>query len=190
MRATYTGTRAHTARPWMGTNAIHRVAPVLARCAGFDAPVVDVDGLAYRESLQVVRIEGGIANNVVPDVCHVVVNRRIAPSRSIDVAISELYELLGDADTLEVVSASPAAPPNLTNPLVAELAGGGPLGVRPSSVGPTSPASPSHGIPACNFGPGDPSSRTRPASSSSATSSVRCAEVLRAFVGVRGGAAT
>ena len=108
VRATFTGKRAHTARPWMGTNAIHRAAPVLARLRGLrGARRSNVDGLDYREALQVVRVHGGIANNVVPDVCEFVVNRRIAPSRTVDVAVTELYELLGDADTLEVVSASP-----------------------------------------------------------------------------------
>ena len=68
VRATFRGARAHSARPWMGTNAIHRASDVLARIAAHEADTVDVDGLAYRESLQVVRIDGGIANNVVPDV--------------------------------------------------------------------------------------------------------------------------
>ena len=84
VRATFDGVRAHSARPWMGTNAIHRAAPLLERCASFEAATVDVDSLEYREALQVVRIEGGIANNVVPDRCAVVVNRRYAPSRSLD----------------------------------------------------------------------------------------------------------
>ena len=79
IRAAFEGTRAHTARPWMGVNAIHRATRFLARCAGFEPEVVDVDGLEYREALQVVRISGGVANNVVPDACELVVNRRIAP---------------------------------------------------------------------------------------------------------------
>ena len=74
---------------------------------------------------------GGVANNVVPDACELVVNRRIAPSRTIEHAISDCYELLGDADTLEVLSASAPAPPNLSHPLVQELIGAGVLGVRP-----------------------------------------------------------
>jgi succinyl-diaminopimelate desuccinylase len=188
VQATYTGARAHTARPWMGTNAIHRAAPVLTRCAGYRAPAVDVDGLAYRESLQVVRIEGGVANNVVPDRCTLVVNRRVAPSRPIEVAISEVYELLGDADTLEVVSASPPAPPNLQHPLVAELVGAGPLGVRPK-LGWTDVARfAEHGIPACNFGPGDPEIAHTAGERVELDELVRCAEVLGGFVGVTAGA--
>ena len=88
-----TATRAHSARPWMGINAIHRAAPLLARVRRRSRPpTVDVDGLDYREALQVVRIEGGIANNVVPDRCAVVVNRRYAP-----VALARRRGRRGDA---------------------------------------------------------------------------------------------
>jgi succinyl-diaminopimelate desuccinylase len=189
VRATFTGKRAHTARPWMGTNAIHRAAPVLARCAGYEAETVTVDGLDYREALQVVRVRGGIANNVVPDVCEFVVNRRLAPSRTVDVAVTELYELLGDADTLEVVSASPPAPPNLSHPLVQELIGAGGLSVRPK-LGWTDVARfAAHGIAACNYGPGDPELAHTAEELVELGDLTRCAEVLRAFLGLRAGAA-
>jgi succinyl-diaminopimelate desuccinylase len=156
VRATFRGARAHSARPWMGTNAIHRAADVLARLAAHEADTVDVDGLAYRESLQVVRIEGGIANNVVPDVCSIVVNRRFAPAYTVEEATAQVSVLLEGADEIEVINASPAAPPNLWNPLVAELVGSFDLGVRPK-LGWTDVARfAAHGVPALNFGPGDP----------------------------------
>src|ERR1700741_3793522 len=88
-RATFRGARAHSARPWMGVNAVHRAAPLLGRIASYEAPPVTVDGLDYRESLQVVRIGAGIANNVVPDRCELVVNRRYAPACSFDEAIAQ-----------------------------------------------------------------------------------------------------
>jgi succinyl-diaminopimelate desuccinylase len=189
VRATYTGARSHTARPWMGENAIHKVAPVLARCAAFGTPTIEVDGLAYREALQVVRIEGGVAHNVVPDVCRLVVNRRVAPSRSVEAAIAECDELLGDAEALEVLNASPPAPPNLRHPLIAELAGSGPHGVRPK-LGWTDVARfAGYGIAACNFGPGDPELAHTAAERVERAELVRCAEVLAGFVGVRAGAA-
>ena len=119
--AHFAGERAHTARPWMGRNAIHRVADVLARIAEHDPETVDVDGLPYREALQVVRIEGGVANNVVPDACVLTVNRRFAPRYSIDEAYEQVAALLDGADRIELVSASPAGPPNLTNPVVADF---------------------------------------------------------------------
>ena len=156
MRATFTGERAHSARPWMGRNAIHRAAPFLERCAQFDAATVDVDGLEYREALQVVRVEGGVANNVVPDLCSVVVNRRYAPNRSLEEAVEEVRALAADADEIDVLNASSAAPPNLTHPMVAELIGVYNLPVRPK-LGWTDVARfAAHGIAACNLGPGDP----------------------------------
>jgi succinyl-diaminopimelate desuccinylase len=140
----------------MGSNAVHRMAPTLERLAAFEAPVTEVDGLAFRESQQVVRIEGGVANNVVPDRASLIVNRRYAPSRSLDAAIDEVREQLRDADEVEVVNASLAAPPNLLSPLVAEFVGTLDLAVRPK-LGWTDVARFANaGIPALNFGPGDP----------------------------------
>lgn len=158
VRAGFDGVRAHSARPWMGVNAIHRASTLLERCANFAAATVDVDSLEYRESLQVVRIEGGVANNVVPDRCTVVVNRRYAPSRSLDEAVQEVVSFCtsAGADDVEVLNASMAAPPNLMNPLIAEMTGVYDLAVRPK-LGWTDVARfAAHGIPACNFGPGDP----------------------------------
>ncbi len=156
LRATFRGARAHTARPWMGENAIHKAAPVLARLGAHEAATVEVDGLDFREALQVVAIDGGVANNVVPDTCHIVVNRRLAPSWSTDEAIDQVRALLVGADEIEVLNASPGALPNLTNPLVAEFVGTLNLAVRPK-LGWTDVARfASRGIPAVNFGAGDP----------------------------------
>jgi succinyl-diaminopimelate desuccinylase len=156
LRATFRGARAHTARPWMGENAIHRAAGALTRLAAADPGTETVDGLEFRQSLEVVKVEGGIANNVVPDVCTVTVNRRFAPNVSIADAEAETRMVIGDADEIEVVNASVAAPPNLWDPLIAELVGSFDLGVRPK-LGWTDVARfAAHGIPALNFGPGDP----------------------------------
>jgi succinyl-diaminopimelate desuccinylase len=117
---------------------------------------VIVDGLEYREALQAVRIEGGVANNVVPDECRLSVNRRFAPNRTIADAEAEVRTLLAGADEVEIVSASPAAPPNLNHPLVAEFVGTLDLAVRPK-LGWTDVARfAAHGVAALNFGPGDP----------------------------------
>jgi succinyl-diaminopimelate desuccinylase len=184
VRATFHGARAHSARPWMGKNAIHRATPLLQRIAGFDAATVDVDGLEYRESLQVVRVEGGIANNVVPDRCAVVVNRRYAPSRSLDDAVAEVRALCEGADEVEVLNASTAAPPNLWNPLVAELTGVYNLPVRPK-LGWTDVARfASHGIPALNLGPGDPELAHTAEERVDRADLDGCAAVLGAFLGL------
>ncbi|MGB9034030.1 MAG: succinyl-diaminopimelate desuccinylase, partial [Paeniglutamicibacter sp.] len=75
------GTAAHSARAWMGENAIHAASPILRILADYTPRTVDVDGLAYRESLNAVRITGGIAGNVIPDFCEVEVNYRFAPDK-------------------------------------------------------------------------------------------------------------
>ncbi len=157
VRVHFAGERAHSARPWKGRNAIHAVAPVLARLAAHESDVVDVDGLPFRESLQVVRIEGGVANNVVPDGASLVVNRRFAPRYSVDEAIAQVEALLEGADRIEVLNASPAAPPNLGHPLVSEFVAATGLAVEPK-LGWTDVARfAARGTPALNFGPGDPS---------------------------------
>ncbi len=155
-RATFHGSRAHSARPWMGANAVHKAAPMLARIAAYEAPTVTVDGLDYRESLQVVRVEAGIANNVVPDRCDVIVNRRYAPAITFNEALAQTKALVADADEVEIVSAAPAAAPNLTHPLVADLIATGKLDVRPKLGWTDVSRFTQHGIAAVNYGPGDP----------------------------------
>jgi len=158
MEARFDGERAHTARPWMGRNAIHRAADVLARLSAHESDTVDVDGLAYREALQVVRVDGGIPDkyNVVPDRCVVAVNRRFAPRYTPEEAEAQVVALLEGADAVEVLQAQPGAAPNLTDPLVAEFVTGLGLPVRPK-LGWTDVARfASRGVPALNFGPGDP----------------------------------
>jgi succinyl-diaminopimelate desuccinylase len=184
LRATYRGARAHTARPWMGVNAIHRAAGALGRIAAADPGPVDVDGLEYRQALQVVRVDGGVANNVVPDECSIVVNRRFAPSVTVATAETETRALLDDADEVEVVSASLAAPPNLWDPLVAELVGSFDLGVRPK-LGWTDVARfAAHGVPALNFGPGEPALAHTADERVTRESLDGCHAVLGRFLGV------
>jgi succinyl-diaminopimelate desuccinylase len=167
VRATFTGTRAHTARPWMGVNAIHRATPFLERCAAFDAAVVSVDGLDYREALQVVRVDGGVANNVVPDRCEVVINRRYAPSRTLDEAVAEVRALCSDADEVTILNASAAAAPNLVR----------------SSAGPTWRASRATAFRRSTSARVIRSLRTPPASSSSGPTSTDAAPCwVRSFV--------
>jgi succinyl-diaminopimelate desuccinylase len=186
VRATFDGVRAHSARPWMGKNAIHRAAPLLERCAHFDAAIVDVDSLEYREALQVVRIEGGIANNVVPDRCSVVINRRYAPSRSLERAVDEVVAFCTDAgaDHVDVLNASMAAPPNLMHPLIAEMTGVYDLPVRPK-LGWTDVARfAAHGIAACNFGPGDPELAHTADERVERVGLDACLALLEAFLGI------
>ena len=184
LRAHFDGERAHSARPWKGTNAIHAAADVLARLAAHDSDTVVVDGLPYRESLQVVRIDGGVANNVVPDTCTIVVNRRFAPQHSVDEARTQVEALLEGADRIEVVDGSPAAPPNLGHPLVAEFVGVLGLPVEPK-LGWTDVARfASRSVPAVNFGPGDPDVAHTADEQVTRASVEQCYAALARFLGV------
>ncbi len=156
------GARAHTARPFAGRNAIHRLAPVLATVAGWESRTVVLDGCDYVEQLQVVEVTGGVAGNVVPDAASVTINHRFAPDRTGAEAEAYLRQLLGadvdDAagDTWEVIDSADGAPPSLDHPLLAALVER--TGEAPrAKVGWTDVASFwEHGVPAANFGPGDP----------------------------------
>jgi succinyl-diaminopimelate desuccinylase len=151
-----TGVAAHSARSWMGSNAIHAVEPVLAVLTGYTAREVDVEGLVYREGLNAVGIRGGIAGNVIPDRCVVTVNYRFAPDRSPAQAEAHLRELFAGYQ-VSVTDSSPAARPGLDRPAAADFvaAVGGTPGPK---YGWTDVARFSElGVPAVNFGPGDPS---------------------------------
>ncbi|GAA1712482.1 succinyl-diaminopimelate desuccinylase [Isoptericola hypogeus] len=154
-----TGVTAHSARAWTGVNAVHAAAPVLARLAAYEARDVEVDGLVYRESLGAVGIAGGIAGNVVPDACTVTVNYRFAPSRSVEEAEVHLRDLFEGFDVV-VTDAAPGARPGLTDPLAADFAAAvrAATGREPQpKYGWTDVARfAGLGVPAVNFGPGDP----------------------------------
>ena len=150
-----TGRRAHSARSWLGANAIHAAAPVLARLADYTARDVDIDGCVYREGLQAVRIEGGVAGNVVPDACAVTVNFRFAPDRSLADARAHVAEVF-DGFALQETDAAAGALPGLAAPAAAEFVAA--TGTTPvAKYGWTDVSRFSAlGIPALNFGPGDP----------------------------------
>jgi succinyl-diaminopimelate desuccinylase len=151
-----TGVRAHSARAWMGQNAIHAASEILNRLEAYDAAVVEVDGLAYREGLSAVGITGGIAGNVIPDSCTITINYRFAPDKTLQDAIDHVRAVF-EGFSLHVVDAASAARPRLVEPFAQEFVaamGGEP---RPK-YGWTDVARFSEwGIPAMNFGPGDPS---------------------------------
>jgi succinyl-diaminopimelate desuccinylase len=160
LRVSLVGERAHTARPWMGRNAIHRLGRVLRRLDTYSPRRPVIDGCEYREGLQAVHVEGGVAGNVVPDQSVVILNHRFAPDRSAAEAEQHVRELLapelGDGDEIDVVEVAGAAPPALDHPLIASLVAAGSYEVR-AKLGWTDVARfAEHGIPAANFGPGDP----------------------------------
>lgn len=150
-----TGRRSHSARSWIGDNAIHRAAPILDLLTAYEAREVEVDGLVYREGLNAVGITGGVAGNVIPDECVVTVNYRFAPSRSGDEAVAHVRELFAGFD-VTVVDLADGARPGLDAPLAAQfLAAVG--GEAKPKYGWTDVARFSAlGVPAVNYGPGDP----------------------------------
>jgi succinyl-diaminopimelate desuccinylase len=149
------GIRAHSARSWLGSNAIHAAAPILQRLAGYQAATVPVEGLTYREGLNAVAISGGVAGNVIPDSCRVTVNYRFAPDKSKAEAEAHVRSVF-DGFAVEVVDIAPAARPGLDRPLVQRVVTA--LGGEPQAkLGWTDVARfAALGIPALNFGPGDP----------------------------------
>jgi succinyl-diaminopimelate desuccinylase len=158
--ATLAGARAHTARPWMGVNAIHRLVDLLEALDRYEARTPLIDGCEFREALQAVRVSGGVANNVVPDAAVVTINHRVAPDRTLAEAEahvrSVLEPTLGPKDSLALLAADPPAVPGLDRPLLQSLVERSGLPVR-AKLGWTDVARFSeHGIPAVNLGPGDP----------------------------------
>ncbi|MBT8242013.1 MAG: succinyl-diaminopimelate desuccinylase [Acidimicrobiia bacterium] len=157
-KITLQGTRAHTARPWMGRNAIHRAGPLISHLAGFEPRRPVLDGCEFVESVQTVGIEGGHAGNVVPDAVTVTVHHRYAPDRTASDAEEWFRDFiqafLKTDDTAELIDRTSACPPSLSHPILARLAKGR---HKNAKLGWTDVARFAElGIPATNFGSGDP----------------------------------
>jgi succinyl-diaminopimelate desuccinylase len=179
----FEGEAAHTARPWLGRNAIH--AAIAALGAVTDLPVLDVevDGMTYREVASVTTIQGGIATNVVPDRTSAHVNFRYAPTRTPAEADRRFRELLDHASaSVEIVGNAPPGPVPHGNPLVERLRAAGDLAVGPKQAWTPVAEFGSAGIDAVNFGPGDPQYAHRDDERVDVASLVRSYEVLRAFL--------
>ncbi|KUI45819.1 succinyl-diaminopimelate desuccinylase [Mycobacterium sp. GA-1199] len=151
------GTRAHSARSWLGDNAIHKLGPVLDRLSSYRARNVEIDGCTYREGLSAVRIDGGIAGNVIPDAASVSVNFRFAPDRGVNEALNHVREVFDGLDVeIELTDAAAGALPGLTKPAAAALvaAAGGQVRAKYGWTDVSRFAA--LGVPAVNYGPGDP----------------------------------
>jgi succinyl-diaminopimelate desuccinylase len=154
------GVRAHTARPFVGRNAVHRLGALLQRVASYEPRTVIIDGVTFTEQLQAVGVEAGVAPNVVPDVARCTLNHRVAPDSTRGEALERVRGLLGDLleedDGFEGVDWAPAAAPVLSNERLAGLVT---LTGQPArgKVGWTDVATfAERGVPATNFGAGDP----------------------------------
>lgn len=150
-----TGKRAHSARAWVGVNAIHAAAPILEILAAYEPVSIAVDGLVYREGLNAVAIEGGIAGNVIPDGCTVTVNYRFAPSRTSLDAEAHLREVFAGFE-LTVVDSADGARPGLDAALARQFLDAVGGQARPKYGWTDVARFSALGTPAVNYGPGDP----------------------------------
>jgi succinyl-diaminopimelate desuccinylase len=157
MRATVRtgGHRAHSARSWLGSNAIHAAGELLRRLESYEPRSVEIDGCTYREGLNAVKVSGGVAGNVIPDACEVTVNFRFAPDRDEAAAEAHVREVFTGYD-VEITDSAAGALPGLAAPAAqAFLAAVG--GEPRAKYGWTDVARfAALGIPSLNFGPGDP----------------------------------
>ncbi|MFD7019390.1 succinyl-diaminopimelate desuccinylase [Streptomyces sp. NPDC059161] len=153
-----TGERAHSARSWMGSNAVHSAAPILAKLAAYEPRRPVIEGLEYHEGLNAVRIEGGVANNVIPDECTVTVNYRYAPDLTRDQAIAHVREVFADCDIAEFVvdDHSGGALPGLSHPAAAAFMAAVGGSAHPKFGWTDVARFGELGVPAVNYGPGDP----------------------------------
>jgi len=149
------GERAHSARAWKGVNAIHLATPVLERLAAYEPRQPLIDGLAYHEGLNAVGIEGGVAGNVLPDRCVVTVNHRFAPDRSEADAEAFLRDFFEGYD-VQVTDSAPGALPGLDRPAAKAFVDAVGGTVNPKFGWTDVARFTALGVPAVNFGPGDP----------------------------------
>lgn len=157
---TLRGARAHTARAWMGRNAVHRAAPLLGALAAYEPRRPEISGCGFHEALLAVGVEGGVSGNVVPDRVTVTVGHRYAPDRTPEEAEAHVRDVLAphldDGDDVELVESSPAAAPAVEHPFLASMIARNSLAVT-AKLGWTDVARfAARGVPAANFGPGDP----------------------------------
>lgn len=187
VRLSTRGVRAHSARSWMGDNAIHKLGDVLTTLAAYVPRTVDIDGCEYREGLSAVGIDGGVAGNVVPDAAHVDVNFRFAPDRSVEQATDHVREvfatqLADDGLDFTVTDSAPGALPGLSNPAAAALVTAADGQFRAKYGWTDVSRFSALGVPAVNLGPGDPNLAHRVDERVPVAQIGQVADLLRAFL--------
>jgi succinyl-diaminopimelate desuccinylase len=179
-RITFHGQSTHSARPWTGVNAIHELVRGLEELVRLEPLDVELDGLVYREVVSAVRVDGGIAANVVPAEAGVKLNFRYAPGRSREEAEARLRALVPHGD-VEILSNSPSAPPSLTNPLAVQLRELVP-DVAPKQAWTPVAQFAEQGIDAINYGPGATAFAHKVDEQIPVANLERCFTTLRAFL--------
>ena len=183
MRAEITtrGVKAHSARAWMGKNAVHAAADVLEALNAYETQEVEVDGLVYRESLNAVLISGGIATNVIPDECVITINYRFAPSKSGADAETHLREVFAGHE-LKVVDVAEGARPGLDRPAAQAFLAASGVEARPKYGWTDVARFSALGVPAVNYGPGDPNKAHADDENCPIDQIYACEEGLRAWL--------
>ena len=179
---TLAGVRAHSARSWLGDNAIHKAGDVLRRLAAYEPRRVVIDGCEFREGLNAVGIAGGVAGNVIPDACTVGVNFRFAPDRSEEQAADHVREVLDGYD-VTIADSAAGALPGLDREVSKEFVAA--VGRKPvAKLGWTDVSRfAALGIAALNYGPGDPNLAHKADESVEVALIGPCEDVLRAYLG-------
>lgn len=164
-RVSFVGEAAHSARPWLGVNAITRAGAFLTAMDGLQPELHPIEGLDFKEVISVTRAEGGVANNIIPSRFDLNVNYRFSPDRSTDQAVAHLEQVCQGADEFVVVDVAPAAYPEISHPLFQRLvtAAGGAVGHKQGWTDVAQLAA--RGIPAINFGPGETALAHKPGES-------------------------
>jgi succinyl-diaminopimelate desuccinylase len=149
------GRTAHSARPWEGESAVLKAVPFLERAAATAQRPVEVEGLTFYDTLCITQIQGGIARNVVPDRLEIALNMRFAPGREAADVRREIEQLVAGEGELAWIDESPAAPPRLSEPVLARFLAETGVRVLPKQAWTDVASLQAHGIPAVNYGPGE-----------------------------------
>jgi succinyl-diaminopimelate desuccinylase len=185
---TFRGRGAHSARPWQGVNAISRAVPALTRFAAREPDFVEVEGLEFADVVTVTTAHGGLARNVVPDEFRLAVNVRVAPGRSLDAARAEVESLAGPEAEVEWLDASRSAPPYASAPEVRRFAEASGAAVQPKQAWTDVATLIEWGVPAFNYGPGDPAQAHQTGEFVTIAALESCEAVLERYLRAGGGA--
>ena len=181
-RVTARGRAAHSARPWLGENAILKAVPFLARFAALAPRPVSVGGVEFLETFQITTAEGGRARNVIPDAFAMNVNFRYAPTRTPGEAVAELRAMVPEGFDFDLVDAAPPGVVRSDHPLIEDLLGRFGLRRRGKQAWTDVAQFSERGVAAVNFGPGVPEQAHQAEEYVPVANLARAYDVLHAFV--------
>jgi succinyl-diaminopimelate desuccinylase len=161
----FIGEAAHSARPWLGVNAVTRAGEFLTMMDGLQPEPHPIEGLEFKEVISVTRAGGGVANNIIPSRFDLNVNYRFSPDRTVEEAIAHLRTICDGADEFEISDSAPAAYPHMSHPLFQELAEKASAPVSHKQGWTDVAQLAQRGIPAINFGPGETALAHKPGES-------------------------